>query len=338
MIAKTIARKIIFPSITALGVEKLLSLTSKNKRMILMYHGVVPHPDFSIGAGHIDSAQFENHLKYLKKNFNVVSTSELFEMYRKNIIPSKPAIAITFDDGYENNYTFAFPLLKKYNLPATFFIATQCIEDENAVLWYDRLYFIKNKVKFPEIDFSNANVSESRKISVKKCRSNSEFVDFFKYLSTAEKEEFFKIIKMKINYEEIIKKSDRGLWKMMDKQQLYEVANTKGMELGSHSHSHPNLGEIQSDDAINELRKSKILLEQVTGKKVVSIAFPDGNYTEDVKKASRELGYTDLFAVKYQLESDYKDKNILPRFCISCTTTTESNIVQINAGFRKAGF
>lgn len=338
MLIKKIARNFVFPLITKLGLEKLILLSGKHKRMVLVYHGVVPRPDFSISGGHIDSLQFEKHLKYFKKHFNVVPSAEIFEMKRKNIVPSKPTIAITFDDGYENNYTYAFSLLKKYNLPSTFFITTQCIEDENAILWYDKLYFIKNKVNFAEIDFSQANVGGDKILKAKECRNNGEFISFIKHLSTLEKEEFFKIIKTKINYEAIIKNSDRDLWKMMKREQLLEIANTKGMELGTHTHTHPNLGEIKLADALLELKKSKQLLEQLSSKNIRSIAFPDGNYNDEIKKACIDMGYTDLFAVSYQLENDYNDKNILPRFCISCTTTTESNIIQINAGFRKTGF
>ncbi len=53
------------------------------------------------------------------------------------------------------------------------------------------------------------------------------------------------------------------------------------------------------------------MLEQVTGKKITSIAFPDGNYTDEVKKTCMNAGYTDLYAVSYQLASDNNDKNIL---------------------------
>ncbi|MDO8495004.1 MAG: polysaccharide deacetylase family protein, partial [bacterium] len=72
--------------------------------------------------------EFEKHMAYLAKHhFNVISISDLVgKLQRKEKIPAK-TVVITIDDGYEDNYTHAFPILKKYKLPAGIFVATDLI-------------------------------------------------------------------------------------------------------------------------------------------------------------------------------------------------------------------
>jgi peptidoglycan/xylan/chitin deacetylase (PgdA/CDA1 family) len=77
--------------------------------------------------------RFESHLAYLRDNgYHVVSLDDLlYAMTRGNPLPEKPVI-LTFDDGYEDNYTNAFPLLKKYGMAAHFFIITDLVNESRA--------------------------------------------------------------------------------------------------------------------------------------------------------------------------------------------------------------
>ncbi|MFH1398404.1 MAG: polysaccharide deacetylase family protein [Candidatus Omnitrophota bacterium] len=104
---------------------------------ILMYHAV--RAEVSRGARLIVSAKsFERQMGFLKeRHYNVISLEELADMIKEKIkIPPK-TIAITFDDGYWDNYTYAYPVLKKYNLPATIFLITN--EVDNMVGLRDKL-------------------------------------------------------------------------------------------------------------------------------------------------------------------------------------------------------
>src|SRR5690606_30046275 len=95
----------------------------KNKLTILMYHGVLrqalPVPDYCF----ITEAQFRHQMKYLAKNFRVVTLSEALHQLQSGSI-NYPTAAITFDDGYQNVFDVAFPILREFLLPATVFINT----------------------------------------------------------------------------------------------------------------------------------------------------------------------------------------------------------------------
>lgn len=89
---------------------------------ILMYHSV--HPDSNPNNRlEISVASFERQMQFLKKhNYNVVTVEELSGLIRERKRIPPRTVAITFDDGYKDNYTYAFPVLKKYKIPATMFV------------------------------------------------------------------------------------------------------------------------------------------------------------------------------------------------------------------------
>lgn len=85
---------------------------------ILMYHGITNDPS-KVGDYSILASTFESDLVWLKdKGYTTISATQLINYVEKgSALPAKPVL-LTFDDGYENNYTLAFPLLKKYNMKA----------------------------------------------------------------------------------------------------------------------------------------------------------------------------------------------------------------------------
>lgn len=97
------------------------------KASILMYHSVGNNGVLFT----VTTEDLEKQLAFLKiKNYNVIRLADLIENLRnKNKIPPK-TVVLTFDDAYRDNYFNAFPLLKKYNLPATVFIPTAYVGKE----------------------------------------------------------------------------------------------------------------------------------------------------------------------------------------------------------------
>ena len=88
-----------------------------------MYHRV-SKPQNSDAHLCVSPANFERHLQYLTRNFNLISLDELSKYLEIRAYPKRDSVMLTFDDGWEDNYTNAFPLLKKYKAPALIFLAT----------------------------------------------------------------------------------------------------------------------------------------------------------------------------------------------------------------------
>lgn len=103
---------------------------------ILMYHKVSPYSAHGGPGLRVTPEAFRRQMKYLyKRGYNTVSLNQLTDYWQgKETLPSQP-IVITFDDGYEDNYLFAFPVLQKYNYSATIFLVYNNIGEYNS--WDD---------------------------------------------------------------------------------------------------------------------------------------------------------------------------------------------------------
>jgi peptidoglycan/xylan/chitin deacetylase (PgdA/CDA1 family) len=100
-----------------------------NQAIILAYHSVA---DNTLGFT-VTPAAFAQHMDFLRsKQFNVVSLDQLAAYRKQGVIPPK-TVAITFDDGFQDNYTIAFPILKAHGFPATIFLTTSSLAGERVL-------------------------------------------------------------------------------------------------------------------------------------------------------------------------------------------------------------
>ena len=104
---------------------------------IVMYHSVSPAA-VKENRLQVSVKHFARQMRFLKKNnYNVLRLEELADLIKnKNKIPPR-TIALTFDDGYKDNYKYAFPILKKYNLPATMFVIVKEIGRSDRLSWQE---------------------------------------------------------------------------------------------------------------------------------------------------------------------------------------------------------
>jgi peptidoglycan/xylan/chitin deacetylase (PgdA/CDA1 family) len=96
---------------------------------ILLYHKIdKPAPDALVRGGFTPPARFKRQLAYLKKQgFVFYTASEMIEHYRERGSFPEKGIALTLDDGWKDNYTNAFPIMKKLGVRATIFLVPSCI-------------------------------------------------------------------------------------------------------------------------------------------------------------------------------------------------------------------
>jgi len=106
---------------------------------VLMYHHIEPN-DAAKAAGHaflnVDTGVFESQMAYLsQKGYTAISADQLTQALKNhNQLPAK-SIVLTFDDGYSDFYTYAFPVIKKYNLKANIMIPTGLMENSGYMTW-----------------------------------------------------------------------------------------------------------------------------------------------------------------------------------------------------------
>jgi len=332
--SKQIARKILFPTIVNLGLEKRWRNKSEKSIMNIIYHGVVSEDSSYFSPRHIAKEQFEKHLKYYSREFDIISLNEAFNHYKNNIIPKRKTITISFDDGYKNNLDIALPLLEKYNIKTTFFISSILTQEmEIRTLWPDIvacLFFFHNK---DIIELDNHRFTDFKEETSKVTLS-----DFIKTRDVAVRTEILKQLIAKYDLHKKLQQLSPEIWELMNINEVRKLSQSKLVNIGSHGHLHYNLGDIGLEDAVTDMATSKELLEQTLSSKMDMIAYPDNSYSLEVKNKASELGFNKQLAVSYNFQEDIKDSRILPRQGVSCTTTYESNIFFINKAFQTRAF
>lgn len=138
LLTKQRAKRLLADSLYYSGLVKISRSFVKGQALILMYHRVLDASEVtpSIHPGmYVTSESFSRQLEYLSKTYHVVTLEEMEEWFLgKRKIDGTPCL-ITFDDGWEDNYRNAFPLLRKFSMPAAIFLVTEQIDREGMLTW-----------------------------------------------------------------------------------------------------------------------------------------------------------------------------------------------------------
>lgn len=264
--------------------------------LVLMYHRILPADDdraLTEEPGMIVLPEtFKLHLEILKKNFEMVQLSEwvaLKESGKK--LPAK-ACAITFDDGWADNYEFAFPILKDLKIPATIFLVSDMI-NTNRQFWPERLAQIISGIaqKCPE-KWSHPTLEW-----VKKFSNGYQFTT----VAPTQDELGGLIANTKaLSDTEIHGRLDKieealsltlkdEVPPLLNWQQISEMNASGLIEVGSHTCNHIRLTD-QLDDHVmeHEIVASKQKIEEKTGRSVKTFCFPNGDYSRKALELVRE--------------------------------------------------
>jgi hypothetical protein len=127
------------------GISTLARACLAGRAVILRYHSVSTVADgthLCLDPGlAVAPDDFDRQCTYLKQHYTVISLDEMVERLASGRTLPPKAVALTFDDGYLDNYTRAFPILMRHGLNATFYVTTNCI-DNREILWTGLLRFV----------------------------------------------------------------------------------------------------------------------------------------------------------------------------------------------------
>src|SRR5690554_3038452 len=137
MLSKSQLVRMLGPS----GLYTLARIITRSQPRILMYHRFSESPK----KGYVSRDVFESQVRHIARYYNAVSMTELVKGVKGEAILKPNSIAITVDDGYYDFYTVAYPILKKYRVPATVFVTTKFV-DGGFWLWPDKINYILNSV------------------------------------------------------------------------------------------------------------------------------------------------------------------------------------------------
>ena len=295
---------------------KNIYLKKRKSILILLYHRVI---DLKIDTRHlcISPIVFENEIQYLKAKFNIISSSDLISFFKKGGFP-KLSIIITFDDGYSDNYYIASEILKKYLVPATFFITAGMI-DSSREFWWDELEKILlidfDNYKPLEIYIDNNRYFWNIKNKQDARKSYNELISLLRFINSNERTE---VLEGLYNWSNK-KKDRRDSHKILTKSELQGLIKSSLFDIGSHTINHCSLADLSPEEQLYEMSESKKILENISDREVISISYPYGNVNninEYTKKIADQVGYKFGMVVMNSLIFKRSDLFLLPRHLI----------------------
>lgn len=288
---------------------KIFNFTSKfNKSNLLVsnYHRLYSsdtlRTEFNDGVYEYTDKIFKHHLKNIIKNYDVISERDLLDISIDGRIPKRCAV-ITFDDGYIDNYTLAFPILKSLKLPAFFFIPTDAIE--NRVLgWWDIISYLIKKSKKKDLVVGEKKIPlENEK---QKKYAVAYFIDKMKTTPYEKNKNLLETLSYTCGVD--IPSTEKQSRQLMTWEQLNEVTE-HNITVGSHTHTHRVLSTLNEREQFYELKKSKEILEQRLKRTINSMSYPVGGYlhfSDRTKELAEEAGYKLCFSY----ETGYNRKKL----------------------------
>lgn len=254
---------------------------------VFLYHRVNPDEDPFFPA--VSVKIFEEQMRYLARKFHVLSLANIVRRIQRGQGVEPMTIAITFDDGYRDNYTFAHPILRKYRLPATLFVATGFI-GSNLLMWNDRLaWAVKNteqKRIVCEVDGREFSLSLGNQKD--KVASLNIILEELKTCPEDEKGEILDQIATALR-----NKKQEPSQLMLNWLELRTMAE-EGWDVGSHTVNHLILTKVELSRAAEELGVSKNVIERELQRPVGLCAFPNGkrsDFSASIKGIAKEFGY-----------------------------------------------
>lgn len=318
------------------GLVSFLRSFHKNGLTILLYHGVAPEEESSTtdvaaipeSAGQtgiynyrkkfISPEVFEKQLEYLKKEYVILSLEDALQQLKYGRLAAH-ALVITFDDGYENNYQYAYPILKRMELTATVFVTTDFVL-EHRPLWVDRLEYACGAGNAPR------NVKEKR---------DNELRDALKKLPNEEKEERLRYLESKtrtlVNFN-----GDRKVYAPLTIDQMREMSEN-GMALGAHTQTHPILSHLSFEEARTEIVGSKLALEQQGFTVSHVFAYPNGqlgDWTDKTEQIVRDASFTAALTTVQGVNTRETNLFRLKRITMDGTDAGVATVASIVAGVR----
>lgn len=280
---------------------------AKGQLSILIYHRVLAAPD-PLLYDVVDAEVFERHVKMLSEDFNVLPLAEGCERLSGGTLPPRAA-SITFDDGYADNERIALPILKRYHLTATFFIATAF--SGNGIMFNDVVIESVRAAQEGTHDLSPLGLGlHTLNDSVTRRATVDALLAQLKYRPPIERLTLVKQISEQFNCE-----LPTDL--MMTESQIKRLHDA-GMGIGAHTVNHPILSSLDEKDAYREIVNGKDHLEEIIAAPISLFAYPNGKPGVDYAPRDVELvkkaGFKAAVSTTSGTASRTSDAFQLPRF------------------------
>jgi peptidoglycan/xylan/chitin deacetylase (PgdA/CDA1 family) len=285
--SKRLLKKALLRSSILRAVGRLFSPAA----VILSYHSIVEDPrrtDQILGISRA-KADFERHMKTLAQRFSPVTMQDVAEFVSSGRHLPPRAVAVTFDDGFADNYEVALPILKRYSVPATFYIMVDAVEN-GRLPWYCRLRYAVNTTKKREWFDAQRNQAYSLATPQERKVAMITTWEVGARLTGTALQDFVRWVEQSLEVEPV--QAPHGF--MMTWDQVRSLKNA-GHTVGGHTVSHPNLAQVSKSEARFEIMECKKKLEKEIGEPINHFSYPhpalNPQWSQQTLAITKEAGF-----------------------------------------------
>ncbi len=255
--------------------------------IVLLYHRVTTLTSDPEQLA-VTPENFRSQMKFLKDN---VPLARFDDDWAKM---AKPAVIITFDDGYADNVREALPILEEYRIPATFFISTGTIDTTGHFWWHELEQILFDTVQRP----SRFTLQHDGRTTVRPSDTGEKRREVYRQLvplmmekDAESRNDCLSQLRRWANTGEIIAHCHRA----MSLAELHTLAENELVTIGAHTVTHSQLTVLPPNNQREEIVTSKHQLETWLGREITTFSYPFGkrcHYTHESITACREAGFT----------------------------------------------
>lgn len=282
--------------------------------LIVNYHSFVESLDDVID---IESsvthpiAYTRNQLAFLKKYFEIVSLDNVITTLQSGGGFNKPTVAITIDDGLRNAYDLFFPLIKEEGLPITIFLTAELV-GTNKKPWFERLAQIIRLTRQETLVCEEILSGEALALASidAKRQTYQKIVEILKGWDAQRRDQWIGSLPSRLS---VVETRDPV---MLTWDQVREM-QSRGVDFGAHTCTHPILTKIRQEEAEREILHSKEIIEKQLGCPVNHFAYPNGrreDFNEKLQFYCQSVGFkslsTTIFGVNRQPNDVWQLKRI----------------------------
>ncbi len=274
---------------------------------IVIFHRVLARRD-DVLDWDLDAHEFEQRVRWLRSWFNILPLDEAVRRLEQRSLPARAA-AITFDDGYADNFTVALPILKKLEVSATFFIATGYLDGGR--MWNDTIIHSLRHCGRARLDLAAIGLESYELTSCEAIRrAIDRVISGLKYRPPEQRS-------AAVDYVARVA-GCRLPDDLMMRSEDIRAMRRAGMVIGAHTVTHPILAKVDGDAVRQEVVDSRQYLEDLLQERVGLFAYPNGKPAVDFRDEDvgtvRALGFDAAVTTAWGVADAGSDRMQLPRF------------------------
>ena len=278
-------KRVVYPCLSSAGI---LQHHAKDRELsVVTYHGVLPYGyqalDPHLDGSLVSIASLRKQLRFFKANYNVIHPATFCDFLQGNGSLPDRAMLLTCDDGLLNNLTDMLPVLQEESVRFLFFVTADSLQLERRMLWYEQLYLMMLLSSAPASSAWLRGTLRAGPHAYPTTRTLWwSVVKEWSGNSAAERAALIEDARTQFGLQEdwmnafIDSASRLRRFALLTRPELLQLS-AAGMEIGSHTLTHPMLSQSPAQVALEEITQSRSLREELLEKPVWALAYPFGN-------------------------------------------------------------